>query len=573
MFMFTTDRKRFTVVVSVFFWFTIGSYFYSFRVGDLLCGRNAISAQPFCFAATTGGFFFGTGLVIGTAWHFTPISLRPFLECCLSLVGTMPSGFTAYVFVKALAYTEIIQSLCHIRDLTIIPLTAVDCLQNETIYSAQLIRNSSVFQQHHMNQVNTGVVDIAAKFNNVNGTQHQFREAIEIGFKWLESKGFSCQRSFSKPFEICLNATKAAKKDCLLKGADALCDIVDISEEICLRLMTLSRGPCQNLGPEKITEMLMSLRERLGSLASGAIRMRVGILFELHATSNVENKLNGTWTSILRSLRNTSEFIRKIYDITIDYVLKLTAAVGLSFWPIGYLCFYLWGPLSFDNFYITQAEQKEIQGSEEMTEKQGEDLQVVPVWLPTPKETVKMLWNLIFATDQLIILAILLVDFYYTNWVNDLHARWTELFHNFQHNLFANIQQPSQTTGVGFIGDTIAQQLEKLQEAIGFCRLISCIRPPPPIAYSYNVFFIALGQRALYIFAQPQLRFLPSFICARFYRRRHNLRMSYIKAKIMLRSAAEEHHPARNNLAPRFKRMLYSGVFRLRDYIRKKPDV
>jgi hypothetical protein len=49
--------------------------------------------------------------------------------------------------------------------------------------------------------------------------------------------------------------------------------------------------------------------------------------------------------------------------------------------------------------------------------------------------------------------------------------------------------------------------------------------------------------------------------------------MSYIKAKIMLRSAAEEHHPARNNLAPRFKRMLYSGVFRLRDYIRKKPDV
>ena len=414
MFVFTADRKTFAVVVSVFFCFTIGSYFYSFRVGDLLCGRNAINSQPFCFAATAGGFFFLTGLVIGTARRFTPISLRPFLECCLSLVGTMPSGFTAYVFVKALAYTEIIQSLCHIRELTIIPLTAVDCLQNETTYSTQLIRNSSVFQQHHMNQVNVGVVDIAAKFNNVNGTQRQFRDAIEIGFKWLESKGFSCQQVFSKPFEICLNATKAAKKDCLVNGADALCDIVDISEEICLKLMTLSRGPCQNLGKEKITEMLTSLRERLGSLASGAIRMRVGILFELHATSNVENKLTGTWTSILRTLRSTSEFIRTIYDIIIDYVLKLVAAVGIIFWPIGYLCFYLWGPLSFDNFYITQTEHEEIRGSEETEEIQWEDLQVVPVWLPTPKEIVNILWHLIFATDQLIILAILLVDYYYT---------------------------------------------------------------------------------------------------------------------------------------------------------------
>jgi hypothetical protein len=575
MFILTADSKRFAMVVSVLFFLTIGSYFYSFRVGDLPCGRNSISTQPFCFAAAAGGFCFVTGLVIGTTWRFMPISLRPFLECSLSLVGTIPSGFTAHVFVKALAYAEIIQSLSHIRELTIIPLTAVDCLKNETIYSAQLIRNSSVFQHHHMNQVNTGVVDIAAKFNNVNGTQHQFRDAVEMGFKWLESKGFGCQQVISKPFETCLNATKASKKDCQVKGADAFCDIVNISEEICLRLVTLSRGPCQDLGPKKITEMLMSFRERLSSLASGAIRMRVGILFELHATSNVGNKLNETWTSILTILRNTSEFIRMIYDVTIDYVLKLMAAAGLLFWPIGYVCFYLWGPLSFDNFYMTHSEHNEIQGLEEMTEIQMEDLQVVPVWLPTPKEIVKMLWHLIFAIDQLVIIAVLLVDFYYTNWVNDLHAKWTGLFQNFQKNLFGNnIQQTSQTAGIGFIGDTIVQQLEKLQEAIGFCRLLSCIRPAPPIPYSYNVFFIALAQRALYIFAQTKWRYLPSFICARFYHRRHDFRMSYLKAKIIFESVTDQDQSSRtNSFASRFKRMFSNCILRLRDSIHKKTDV
>jgi hypothetical protein len=453
-------------------------------------------------------------------------------------------------------------------------LTAVDCLKNETIYSAQLIRNSSLFQQHHMNQLNAGVVDIATKFNNVNGTQHRFRDAVEIGFKWLESKGFSCRQVFSKPFETCLNATKAAKRDCLVKGADALCDVVDISEEICLRLMTLSRGPCQNLGPDKITEMLKGLREGLGSLASGAIRMRVGFLFELHATSNVANKLSGTWTSVLTSLRNTSEFIRKIYAITIDYLLNLMAAAGLLLWPIGYLGFYLWGPLSFDNFYITQSEHKEIQELEEMSETQVEDLQVIPVGFPTPKEMVKMLWQFISATDQLIIAAVLLVDFYYTKWLSDLHTRWTELLHGFQNNFFENIEQTSQTTGVGFIGDTIAQQLKKLQEAIGFRRLISCIGPVPPIAYSYNIFFIALGQRALYILAQTQWRYLPSFICARFYRQRHNLRVSYLKVKIMFKSVTQQHHPSRSNsLASRFERMLSNCIFRLRDSIHKNSDV
>lgn len=576
MFLFTIAHKQYALIASVFFWFTLGSYFYSFRVCDLVCGRNANSSHPLCCASIAGGLFLTVGSAVAIVWRYLSPSLRPFLECILSLVGSMPSGFTSYALMKVLVYAETIQLLGHIRELSAIPITIAACLKNETIHSSQLIHNSSVFQQEHMNHVNTGVTDIIAKFNDVNGTQSQFRNAVEIGYRWLESRGFGCQQVLTRPFALCLNATKEAKKDCLLKGAQALCDIVDISEEICWKLMMLSKGPCQHLGPERITEMLASFRQRLGSLASGVIRMRVGILFELHVTSNVGDKLSKAWTRILESLRDTGELIRVMYDITINYVLKLVAMAGLLLWPVSYLCYYVCGPLSFDNSYITKAEYLEIQGLiEEMAEKDDVELQIVPVWIPTLQETIRMLWDLLFSADQLIIVAFLLVDFYYTNWVNDLHTKWLEMFHNFRTNLSDKIGQPNETTGVGFIGEMVVQQLEKLQEAIGFDRLLSCIRPAPPVTYSRNIFFTALAQKALYVFVQTKWRYIPSFICARFFRHRHYLRMSYLKAKIMLRprSAQTRNHVSRCCFTLHLRRKLSALFVRLRSPIRKTCHV
>ncbi|KAI9556897.1 hypothetical protein GHT06_016691 [Daphnia sinensis] len=574
MFLFTTNHKQYALTASVFFWLTLGSYFYSFRVCDLVCGRNANNNRPLCCATIAAGFFLTVGSAVVALWRYLPSSSRPFLECILSLVGTMPGGFTSYALVKVLVYAETIQLLCHIRELSLIPITIAACLKNETIHSSQLIHNSSVFQPEHMNQVNTGVIDIITKFNEVNGTQRQFRNAVEIGYRWLESRGFGCQQVLTRPFALCLNATKEAKKDCLLRGAEGLCDIVDISEEICWKLMILSKGPCQHLGPERITEMLASFRQRLGSLASGVIRMRVGILFELHLTSNVGDKLSKAWTRILESLRDTGELIRVTYDITVNYVLKLVAMAGLLVWPVSYLCYYLCGPLSFDNFYITKAEYLEIRGLEEMAEKDEQELQIVPAWIPTVKETIRMIWDVFFAADQLMIVAFLLVDFYYTNWINDLHVKWLEMFHNFRTNIFDKIGQPDETTGVGFIGEMVVQQLEKLQEAIGFNRLLSCIRPAPPATYSQNIFFIALAQKAVYVFVQTKLRYIPSFICARFYRRRHYLRMSYLKAKLMMRPLVQTRHPvSRCCFALYLRRKLSTLFVRLRGPIRKTYHV
>ncbi|XP_057374344.2 uncharacterized protein LOC130695241 [Daphnia carinata] len=572
MFLFTILRKQYAFVASVFFWFTLVFYFYSFRVCDLVCGRNASNNHTVCCASIAGGLVLTVGSAVATLWRYLPTPSRPFLECILSLVGTMPGGFTSYALVKVLVYAETIQLLCHIRELSLMPITIAACLKNETIHSSQLIQNSSIFKQEHMNHVSTGVTDIIAKFNEVNGTQSQFRNAVEIGYRWLESRGFGCQQVLTRPFALCLNATKEAKKDCLLKGAEALCDVVDISEEICWKLMTLSKGPCQHLGPDRITEMLTSFRQRLGNLASGVIRMRVGILFELHVTSNVGDKLSKAWTRILESLRDTGELIRVTYDITINYVLKLVAIAGLIAWPVSYLCYYVCGPLSFDNFYITKAEYLEIHGQEEIVEK--DELQIVPAWIPTLKETIRMLWDVFFAADQLIIVAFLLVDFYYTNWINDLHVKWLGMFQNFRSNVFEKIGQSNETTGVGFIGEMVVQQLEKLQEAIGFDRLLSCFRPAPPATYSRNIFFIALAQKALYIFVQTKLRYIPSFICARFYRRRHYLRMSYLKAKIMLRPPAQSRYPvSRCRFTSYLRRKLSALLVRLRNPIRKTSHV
>lgn len=574
MFLFTIPQKQYAIFASVFFCFTHGLHFFSFRVCDLVCGRKTNTSHSFCCAATAVGFFLAVGLVVITVWQNLRIWQKPFLGCVISLVGTIPSGLTSYALVKVLVYAETIQVLCHIKELSVIPITIASCLKNETIHSSQLIRNNSIFQQEHMNHVNTGVADIVAKFDDVNGTQVQFRNAVEIGYRWLESRGLGCQQVLTRPFVMCLNATKEAKKDCLLKGAEALCNIVDISEEICWNLMALSKGSCQYLGPEKITEMLASFRQRLGSLASEVIRMRTGILFEIRVTSNVGDKLSKAWTRILKSLFNTAELVHVIYDITINYLMKLVALIVLLLWPVCYLCCYIWGPLSFDNIYITKAEYLEIQELGDMMEEGKAELQIVPVWIPTLKETIRILWNLFFAADHLLMVVILLIDFYYTNWVNDLHMKWLQVFHNFRTNIFESLRQPSQATGVGFIGEMVVQQLEILQQAIGFDRLLSCIHPAPPVTYSRDIFFIALAQKALYLFVQVNWRYLPSFICARFYRRRHYLRMSYLKAKILLRPLAKQRISVSHcSYATYFQQVLSALLLRLRGPLRKSSRV
>ena len=523
MFLFTMTDKRYGIIVSVLFSFTIGLYFYFCRVGDLVCpDEDSIS----CHSVTIAVVVLVSGLTSGCTWRFLPVSLR----VCASLVAIMPGGLCLYFLAQISAYTETVQALWHIRELTLIPLTIAECLKNETIHSAQLIRNSSLFQESHMSDVSTGIGDIAFNLNDVNGTRNQFRNAMEIGFSWLEKKGLGCRQVLTEPFQSCLLATEVAKKDCHDKGAGALCDIVDICQAICKNLMKLSGATCTDLGPEKITELLTSLRDRVGNLASGAIRMRVGILFELHATSKVEEKLASAWAPIITSLDKGTENLRLIYLIATVYVFKFVGAAMIIFWPIGYLCCYIWGPLSFDNFYITEnIRNPELQDIEET-----EEFQVVPKLFPTLKQTAGILWTLLFSLDQFVIIAILLVDYWYTTYMGVIYANWIKLFQHYQTNPF-EIAEESNLTGVEWIGQTIVQQLEKLQEALGLFRLIICIRPVPPINYSYKVFISAMIQRILYISVQTKFSFLPSFICARFYSQRHRLRMSQIRTKILMK--------------------------------------
>lgn len=534
MFIFTTPDKTYAVIVAVFFSLIIGFHFYSNKVNDNVCSKFFNSSQ--CQLITNGGIILLAGIVIKGFWCFLPDPLRVYI----SLAAITPGGFPFYTLVSVLTYIETIKVLKHIQEVILIPLTLAQCLKNETTYSTMLIHNSSIFQETHVSDIHIGITGIATEFNSVNSTQHHFKNAIEIGFSWLESRGIGCQQVLTRPFEVCLKASEMAKIDCQSKGVGVFCEILEVSEAICKNLKILSNTTCQDLRPEKIPELFSSLRQGLSKMVSGAIRMRVGILFELHSSSHVEEELTNVWNSLLDIFKNGFKTIMYIFDLFLDFVLRYLSVLWVALWPCYYYCHYVWGPLSFDNFYVPQDDSvRRILSARLLQENK---IQIVPKWLPTVKETGKMLSDLLLSVDQIVIVVILLINFYYTTWANSLSTKWMQLFQQYQNNLFGSSKNQSNLVGVAWIGQMVAKQLENLQDAIGLGRLLDCIHTAPPVNYTYNIFILAMLQRALYILVENNWRCLPSLICARFYRQQHHFRMKCLRSRILLADAQVKLH-------------------------------
>ena len=539
MLVFAVSNRKYAVIINTLFALTIGFYSYSCRIGDnLFCSSISVTYTPVCVAVTTSAIVLATGFTTGLSWQSLPNPVKTYV----SLVAISPAVFSCYTLMTMAAYGETVKALWHIRQLTMLPLAIVDCLRNETVYSVQLLKNTSGFEESHVTGVKRGVGDVITTFNEVNGTQQQFKTALELGFNWLENKGLGCRQVMTRPFEMCLNASETAKKDCREnKGAGPLCDLVDISESVCKNLIVLSKKSCQELGPERIAEMLKGFRTSLGKLVSGAITMRVGILLELHSTSEVEHELELVWNSIVKTLKSGSDTFRFIYHIVVEYLLNYTPIGLIVFGPVWYLFQYIWGSYRFDNNYITRDQCDELVSHGLITDFPSDQsqVQIVPAWMPTFNEMIQILHDIFLSIDQWIVAVVLVIDYYYTNWVNELHHRWITLFDSYENQLFDITQQPKRI-GVGWIGEMIAQQLGKIQEAIGLCRLLECGRPAPPLNYSYNIFVLAMAQRVLYTLIRTKFRFLQSYICARFYRRRHYMRIRYLKSKILLDAVTKQ---------------------------------
>ena len=230
-------------------------------------------------------------------------------------------------------------------------------------------------------------------------------------------------------------------------------------------------------------------------------------------------------------------------------------ATILILWPFGYILFYNYGSLEFDNVYIPEEEQeKEINKVNEDTPNdlrylplqlgiETDKIQMVPAWIPSPGEIFKGIKSLIFVIDLLIILSILFFDFFYTQLIDSMYFGTIDLFNRYQGNIFDIVRQPlSEAKGMHYIGQILLEQLDRLQQAAGLGRMIACARRAPEIDYTYEIFILALLMRLYYIFAQIKLAWLPSIICARYNQHRHKLRLRFLKSRTLLQREDYREH-------------------------------
>ena len=246
---------------------------------------------------------------------------------------------------------------------------------------------------------------------------------------------------------------------------------------------------------------------------SETVRMRIGILFAVHSTHLVEDELLGhSWETFRTALDQGASAIRRIYDIALQLV-KHSASLMLILWPLGYLMLYLYGPITFDN--------------NRPTTKKTSPLKVVTGWI-------QLVRSAIFVLDVFLIGAVLVVDFYYTQLIEWIHTKSTQLFSRYRGEIFEFLVDSADADGIRWIGEMIWQQLDSLQQAAGLGRLMACVHPPPAADYSYGVFILALCHRLVYVYVSANWRCLPALICGRFYHHRQKLRLRQLKVKALL---------------------------------------
>ena len=183
-----------------------------------------------------------------------------------------------------------------------------------------------------------------------------------------------------------------------------------------------------------------------------------------------------------------------------------------------YLVVYLFGPLSFDSatkppIPKNKSNVNDIIGR--LSRRCSSVLEFVFHFLNSFK-------------DLTFIGAILLLDYYCTNIYNEFQSYFIDAIDNYK----LHTQHQSNITRTKIITQTIVNELNHLQEAVGFESIITCamqISSAQFIDYSYQVIIFIACQRMIYLYAKMKWRSLPSSVCARFYREKHNQRIGYLK--------------------------------------------
>ena len=557
MLMFTEKNMIYAMVICLAFGMTVAAFVYVSRA-DTMCPTYFEGDLPLCYTAVGG---VSAGLA-GLAWPFMSSNMRAYT----SLASTLTGSHVFALQMTIVSYVELTKAFRHIQALMSVPLEVAECFMEETAYSIQLMRRS-LFKESHVRKMNQGITEVSATFGVVQRAQDSFRDAIEKMFKWLESKGISCEQAVRKPGRTC-NASMLMWRGCWIGYSNLTPTILkedygfndtdlivfqtcaDAKRSIfyglyCGAIGTIGEFLCGIFSQENITAYLLDLRDRLARWVSDIIRMRIGILFSMSQTNYVEDELTSAWAPFKAALNVGQSVLTFVFEFTHKYALKYAGAVIFVLWPLGYLLYYNRGPLIFDNIYIPEEEEERellLQTDDTddslrylpLQDNETAKLKMAPAWMVSPEEISKLIGSLIFTLDFVVILAVLLIDFYYTKFVDMVYFATINLFNRYQGTVFDFVQEEN-VRGMRWIGQMLVEKLDNLQQAAGLGRMVACSQRAPPIDYGYEVFVAALFVRLFYIFVQLKWCWMPSMMCGRYNRPRHKQRMRCRKAKTLFR--------------------------------------
>ena len=567
LFLFTKQDFVYALGICFMFGCTIGLFVLVSRTDDVC--QTYFENKGYCYAAIGAS----AAVINGATWPF----LNSRFKTWISLTSTLPLSPIYAVQMTILGYVETLKPLQHIYSLTKVPLEVAECVKEEVVYSVALVRRN-LFSVSHVQQMNTAVIQVAETFDAAKRSQDKFREAIETVFKWLEEKGMTCEQTLVRPAKMCrpvreffsrcyavpYDKEKLTEEEhyyCFLGTYKTFYYEPDtgynhtwvVSHDrasqwfygiYCDGVALLSNAVCGIFSKEAVTEMLLRLRDQISAWISDAIRMRMGIQFQVHTTAYIEDELSNAWAPFKKALQTGSDFIGWLYGFIVLFVSRYIGFLTLLLFPVGYSFYYNRGPPDFDNHYIPSSLQDKEWAK--MTEDTPDDLkflplqyietkklQMVPAWIPTPEEIKTFVQSLIWTSDLMVILVILLIDYYYTYLVDAAYYGSMMLFNRYQGNVFDYVHKPD-LKGMAMIGQMVVEQLDKLQQAAGLGRMVACARRAPPITYGYNVFLLTFIMRIAYLYAKVKLSWLPSMMCARYNEHRHNQRMRCLKARTLL---------------------------------------
>ena len=471
---------KFKMALAIFF-----SMFFGFQIFMLLYAAGV----PVMHSAASGA---GAAGVAGVAWPHLPIAGKAYI----SVMGiTITKALQINMYLLLFKHTS--TGFLHMINNTASAVELGSCILQEGIYSVRLMKRS-LFQESDVDKVVRGIHQVAATAQEMQKTQEKLGADLEESMKWLEDKTSLCKKTLLLPYRNCLIANNSSS-------------II----WVCEPLKLIANADCFKSN-DRVMGIVYNIREKISDWLSKALRLRIGIAFEMHSTSYVEQELVDSWEPFKKALNFTSSFISNTCKAIIK-LLPYIAVFELIFQPGYFIMKYNFGYIE-----STYEEKKSA--------------------IPEVKEIFKILYNSFFSTTIIIPTLIFVLDYYYANFINQINILIRNL-DRFQGKIFIYNREPL-GKGFKYMQQIFMETLERLESAIGLGRMAACARSVQPYIDTNFIIIFAIYKIATSYY-MIKLKWLASSVCANYYPQRHKQRMRWLKGKQLYKDIVND-----NKVAP-----------------------